>query len=154
MTGDRTCIVGARETERAWDNVAMTSIDSSRPAATTRVIVLAAVVDVAMLILFAALGRVSHDSGHAVLGTLRVAAPFIIAYLIMAAIARLDRDPLSVRRAALIWIPLVVLGMLIRRFVFDGGTAPAFVIVAFVSTAVLLIGWRAMVALFRISRAA
>lgn len=130
----------------------MTSIPSSAAKPTFRLVAAAAVIDVAMLIIFAALGRVSHDSGHAILGTLRVAAPFIIAYLIVAAATRLYRQPLSVARAAMTWLPMVVLGMLIRRFVFDRGTAPAFVIVAFVSTAVLLIGWRAMVALFRISR--
>lgn len=132
----------------------MTSNAGSRPVATTRLVVLAAVVDVAMLIVFAALGRASHDSGHAVFATLRIAAPFVIAYVIVAAIARLDRDPLSVRRAAMVWFPMVVLGMLIRRFVFDRGTAPAFVIVAFVSTAVLIVGWRALVRVIRISRAA
>jgi hypothetical protein len=55
---------------------------------------------------------------------------------------RLDRDPLSLRRAAAAWGPGIVLGLLLRRLVFDRGIALPFVIVALVSTAVLLLGWR------------
>ena len=58
-----------------------------------RRVTLAVVVDVALIILFAALGRRTHDEGSAVGGTLTVAAPFIIGYLIAAAALRLWPGP-------------------------------------------------------------
>lgn len=132
----------------------MTTLQSRVSEGTHRLAVVAFIVDIAMFVVFAALGRASHDEGHAITGTLTVAAPFVIAYVVMAAIARLQRDPLSVRRAAAVWFPTVVLGMVLRRLVFDRGTAPAFVVVAFITTAVLLLGWRALVHIVRTARAA
>ena len=95
-----------------------------------------------MIVLFAALGRRTHDAGSPVGGTLIVAAPFMIGYLVSALLTGLWRAPTSVVRVALTWAPGIALGMLLRRVVFDRGTATAFVIVAFVTTAVLLIGSR------------
>lgn len=132
----------------------MTSADSPRRDVRLHIAVIALAVDLAMIVLFAAMGRASHDEGSAVGGTLLVAAPFLIGYVVAAAVTRLDRTPLSITRAALTWFPAIVLGMLLRRFVFDRGTAVAFVIVAFVTTGVLIVGWRCLVALIRASRTA
>ncbi len=41
-----------------------------------------------------------------------------------------------------IWAVTVIAGLLLRRFAFDDGTAPAFVIVTAVVLGVLLVGWR------------
>jgi hypothetical protein len=107
---------------------------------------IAAAADAALIILFAALGRRTHDEGSAVGGTLVVAAPFLIGYAVAAAVLRLDRAPFSVRRAAPVWAAGIGLGMLLRGTVFDRGLAPAFVVVAFVTTGALLLGWRLVVA--------
>lgn len=101
-----------------------------------------------MIILFAALGRRTHDEGSAVGGTLVVAAPFLIGYVIAAAALRLSRAPFSVRRAAPVWAAGIALGMLLRGTVFDRGLAPAFVVVAFVTTGALMLGWRLVFARF------
>lgn len=103
-------------------------------------------IDVAMIILFAAIGRTSHHEGTPLAGTLRVAAPFVIGYLIAAAVTRLDLRPYSLLAAARAWLPGIALGMLLRRFVFDRGTQWSFVIVAFIATAILLAGWRLLAA--------
>ena len=42
----------------------------------------------------------------------------------------------------MVWATTVVGGLLLRRFVFDRGTAAAFVVVATVTLGVLIIGWR------------
>jgi hypothetical protein len=42
-----------------------------------------------------------------------------------------------------VWVVTVALGMLLRRTVFDRGTAASFVIVATLVTGALLLGWRA-----------
>lgn len=108
----------------------------------TSTVALIAVIDLLMLILFAAVGRRSHDEGAALTGTLKVAAPFLIAYVVCAAATGLWRDPYSLKRAALTWAPTVALGMVLRHYVFDRGTATSFMVVAFIATAVLLLGWR------------
>lgn len=113
-----------------------------------RRVAIAAAVDAAMIILFAALGRRTHDEGSAVGGTIVVAAPFLIGYAVAAAALRLRRDAFSVRRAAPVWAAGIALGMVLRGTVFDRGLAPAFVVVAFVTTGALMLGWRLVLARF------
>ena len=101
--------------------------------------------DLVLIIVFAVIGRRSHDEGTALVGTLTVAAPFLIGYAIAAVVGRLDRAPLSVSRAALVAVVAVSLGLVLRGTVFDRGLAPAFVVVAFVTITALLVGWRLVV---------
>ena len=95
------------------------------------------------IVVFVALGRQTHDEGgNAVLGALEVAAPFLIAAAFGWVVARAWRAPADPVTGTIIWVCTLVLGMLLRRFVFDRGTATPFVIVASVATMALLIGWR------------
>ena len=113
---------------------------------------LAFVLDAALIVLFAALGRRTHDEGSAVVGTLHVAAPFLLGWAVGAAVARLDHDPLSARRAVLAWVIALPVGFALRAL--DGrGLAFGFVVVALVFTAATLLGWRALVALWATRRA-
>lgn len=106
---------------------------------------IALAIDVLAVLVFVAIGRRSHDeTGNVVIGALRVAAPFLIATALGWFIARAWRDPLSIRSGALIWIGTVVVGLLLRRFVFDRGTATAFIIVATITLGALIVGWRAL----------
>jgi hypothetical protein len=118
-------------------------VSRSQAAARGRRTALAAVCDLLLLILFAALGRRAHDEGSAVTGTLTVAAPFLVGYVLSAAVLRLDRDPLAVRKGAAVWALGVALGLLLRGTAFDRGLAPTFVAVAVLVTGVFLVGWRA-----------
>lgn len=114
----------------------------------------AAVVDAVAIVVFVALGRQTHDEGgNPVLGALEVAAPFLIAAAIGWAVARAWRSPFDPVTGTIIWVSTVVVGMLLRRFVFDRGTATPFIIVASVATMVLLIGWRLVVQQFTQRRA-
>ena len=108
-----------------------------------RRVAFAAVLDAAMLVLFAAMGRRAHDEGSAVSGVLVVAASFLIGYAVAWVVVRLDRTPFDVRRAALAWAVGIPLGLALRGLVFDRGLAPTFVVVALGVTGVLLLGWRA-----------
>jgi hypothetical protein len=113
-----------------------------------RTIAVAAAADVLVVVVFVALGRRSHDeSGHAVGGVLRVAAPFLLGLAAGWIVARAWRRPTALATGLVIWPVTVVVGMLLRRTVFDRGTALSFVIVATVVTGVLFVGWRAIVAL-------
>ncbi len=110
----------------------------------TRWVVAACLVDVAMIVLFVVAGRRSHEEGLTLTGVVRTAGPFVIAYAAAAVVGRIDRAPLSFGRAIGISGATVALGLLIRRIVGDG-TAPAFVVVAFVTVVALMLGWRLVV---------
>jgi hypothetical protein len=114
----------------------------------------AAVADAVAIVVFVALGRQTHDEGgNAVLGALEVAAPFLIAAALGWLVARAWHTPFEPVTGTIIWVCTVVVGMLLRRFVFDRGTATPFVIVASVATLVLLIGWRLVAQQFTQRRA-
>lgn len=102
-------------------------------------------VDVVLVVVFAAIGRATHDGdvlGPGGSGLSTTAWPFVVALLIGWAVTRAWRHPLSVRRAGLpIWAITVVVGMLLRA-VSGQGIALAFVIVATITLGLLLLGWR------------
>lgn len=106
--------------------------------------VLAATFDIVAIMAFVAIGRRSHDEGDALRGVLRVAAPFLIGLAIGWLVARAWEAPTSTTTGLVIWPVTVAAGMVLRRFVFDDGTALAFIVVASIFTGVLLVGWRAL----------
>jgi len=89
---------------------------------------LAFVLDAALIVLFAALGRRTHDEGSAVGGTLHVAAPFLLGWAVGAAVARLDHDPLSARRAVLAWAIGLGVFLAFAMPLWHPGQAPALVV--------------------------
>ena len=102
-----------------------------------------AVLDVALVVLFAAVGRRSHAEGLDVGGVLRTALPFLVgtaAGWLLASIT-LDSEPRSLAFGAVVVVCTVVLGMVFRR-VAGEGTAPSFLVVASSVLTVLLLGWR------------
>ena len=104
---------------------------------------LPAVLDVVLVLLFAAVGRRSHAEGVDIAGILRTAAPFLVgtaAGWLLAGLT-LDSGPRSLAFGAVVVVCTVVLGMLLRRVAGDG-TALSFVIVATSVLSVLLLGWR------------
>ena len=106
----------------------------------------AAAFDAIAVLAFVVAGRRSHDEGgNALVETTEVAAPFLIALAVGWLATRAWKRPEAMATGAGIWAITVVLGMLLRRVVFDRGTAASFVIVATLVTAVLLLGWRAVV---------
>jgi len=113
-------------------------------AISSRRVLRAAAFDVVAVIAFVAAGRRSHDEGgNALVETAKVAAPFVIAVGIAWLAARAWRRPEALRTGAWVWVVTVAIGMLLRRTVFDRGTALSFVIVATLVTGALLLGWRA-----------
>ena len=104
--------------------------------------------DAVSVLVFVTIGRRNHDgdSGNVVGGAASVAAPFLIglavAWVVTAAQPSMRSRPFAVRTGMVVWPITVVVGMLLRRFVFDRGTAMSFVIVATIATGVLFIGWR------------
>lgn len=110
----------------------------------------AVIVDVVLVLIFAAIGRASHDESPA--GFLLTAWPFLIALLVGHLLAALlpgrPRRPWSLLWGTVVWIVTVGGGMLIR--VLSGDTAEVpFIIVATIVLGVFLVGWRAVTALLR-----
>ncbi len=113
------------------------------------------VVDVAFVLVFAAVGRASHDrgslplagEGNAVLGVLATAWPFLVGLAVGWTLVRSlsHQWALDVGPAISVVVGTVVVGMLLRALS-GQGTAPSFVLVATLVLAFLLLGWRAVAA--------
>lgn len=132
-------------------------MNSSSPAvarrASARTVVVAAVVDLALVLLFVAIGRRSHDEGDALAGFAVTAWPFVAGAAVGWAASLGWRRPLAVwPTGVVVWLAAVVLGMLLR--VASGqGVQLSFVIVTAIVLGVFLVGWRAIAALVRRLRA-
>jgi peptidoglycan/LPS O-acetylase OafA/YrhL len=105
----------------------------------------ALVLDLVVILVFAAVGRRSHDEGDALTGVLRTAWPFLaggaLGYL--ANLAALRRAAASVSAGVVVWVCTVAGGMVLRHLT-DKGTAFSFIVVATIFTGVFLLGWRAL----------
>ncbi|MFN8122168.1 MAG: DUF3054 domain-containing protein [Thermoleophilia bacterium] len=107
----------------------------------------AAALDLVAVAAFAALGRRSH--GEALAGTILVAAPFAMGAALGWLAVRAWRDPLAIRTGVAVWLGAAVAGLALRGAVFGRGLAPSFMVVAVVTLAVLIVGWRAGAAVLR-----
>jgi hypothetical protein len=112
----------------------------------TRRVALAALADIVAIVVFVAIGRRNHNEGSSIGGIAGVAAPFLIALVVGWVVARAWARPTQVEAAFIIWPITVALGMVLRHFVFDRGTALPFIIVATLFTGVFLVGWRMIAA--------
>ncbi len=104
---------------------------------------LPAVLDVLLVVVFAAVGRRSHAEGLDVAGVLRTALPFLVgtaAGWLVASIV-LDGGSRTLGYGAVVVALTVVVGMGLRALAAEG-TAPSFVLVATTVLTVLLLGWR------------
>jgi len=105
---------------------------------------LSAIADVAVIVVFVAIGREEHNSGSSIFDLLETAAPFLIALVIGWLATRAWQNPTGVGRGLGIWLVTILAGMNLRHYVFEGGTATAFIIVASTLTLGGLVGWRAV----------
>ncbi|NUP57866.1 MAG: DUF3054 domain-containing protein [Pseudarthrobacter sp.] len=120
----------------------------TQPANTApaKTIVAAAVADLLLILAFAAIGRDAHHREDPVMGVFLTAWPFLAGAALGWIVARAWRSPLSVRRAGLaVWLGSLVGGMLLRALTGQTVVLP-FVIVATLSLAVFLVGYRLLVA--------
>jgi hypothetical protein len=104
-----------------------------------------ALVDVVAVLAFAAVGRSLHTEGLAALGVLSTAGPFLIGLLAGWLAALGWRSPLRLVTGSLVWAGTVVVGLAVRT-AFIHRLPPPFVLVAAVSLAVFLLGWRVLAA--------
>lgn len=112
----------------------------------------AAVLDALLVVAFAIAGRGSHAEGLDVAGVWGTAWPFLVGAAVGWAAAFAWRRPAAVWPTGVaVWAGALVVGMALR--VLTGqGTAVPFIVVAAITLALFLIGWRAVAALVVVLR--
>ena len=100
------------------------------------------VADAAFIFLFIFIGTRNHDTDTDTAGVFSTAAPFLIALLVGWFALQVWKAPHKVANGVGLWLITIVIGMLLRHFAFDRGTAGAFVVVATIFNAFTLVGWR------------
>ncbi|MGV0798586.1 DUF3054 domain-containing protein, partial [Mycolicibacterium elephantis] len=98
------------------------------------------------VVVFCTLGRRSHAEGLNLAGIAETAWPFLSGAAVGWLVSRGWRSPVAlVPTGVVVWVCTIAVGMLLRKLT-GAGIAPSFIVVASISTAVLLLGWRVMVA--------
>jgi len=109
-------------------------------------------VDVICILVFAILGRSSHQETTDLLGVAHTAWPFLAGCLAGTLIGRTWRHPFSLKSGVAVWLGTVIGGMVLR--VLSGaGVQLSFLTVASCVLALFLIGWRAGLRLIQQARA-
>ena len=110
---------------------------------------IALLADIVCVIVFCTIGRRSHAEGLTVSGIAQTAWPFLAGTAVGWLLIGGWRRPFTVIPTGVtVWVCTVVGGMLLRKAT-SAGVSTSFVVVASVSTAVLLLGWRSAAALSR-----
>ena len=116
-----------------------------------------ALVDLVLVLVFAAIGRASHGEDLGLAGMARTAGPFLVGWLVgwmlVALVPATRARPRGLPAGVLVWVPTVVVGMLVRTAVGDG-VQTSFVVVATIVLGVFLLGWRGLAAVVGRSRGA
>jgi hypothetical protein len=125
-------------------------VDTARP---TRSLVAA---DALAIVLFAAIGQLSHHGGVSVEGFARDALPILAGWFVAAAVFGAYRRP-SPRAFVLTWLVGVTAGVALRALVLGravNGHEAAFLLVALVFSLLLIVGCRTLAARLRAKNSA
>ena len=107
----------------------------------------AAAADFILILIFAAIGRDAHARGESVTGILATAWPFLAGAAVAWLLLRVWRRPLALWPAGVaVWLGTVAIGMALRALTGQTVVLPV-VIVALLSLAVFLLGYRLIVAI-------
>ncbi|MFW6599675.1 DUF3054 domain-containing protein [Propionibacteriaceae bacterium Y2011] len=114
---------------------------STTPATTTGSPV-PLVIDYVLVVVFAVIGRASHAADLTPLGVLVTAWPFLIGCFVGHVFTRAWRHPARLwPTGVVIWLLTVPAGMMLRIAAGDTAAVP-FIVVATITLAVFLLGWR------------
>jgi Protein of unknown function (DUF3054) len=109
-------------------------------------------VDVICILVFAIVGRSSHQEATDLLGVVHTAWPFLAGCLLGTLVGRTWRHPYALTSGVAVWLGTVVGGMTLR-LLSGAGVQLSFVIVASTVLALFIIGWRAGLRLIQHARA-
>lgn len=111
---------------------------------------LAPLLDLVIVLVFAATGRRNHGESGALEGIATTAWPFLVGALVGWALVLVTRRSLPAGRllssGVMVWLSTVVVGMALRHLT-DRGTAWSFVMVTLVFNGALMLGWRAVMSM-------
>ncbi|UGS26916.1 DUF3054 domain-containing protein [Microbacterium resistens] len=107
----------------------------------------AAGIDVVLVLVFAAIGRASHERGLTPLGVVETAWPFLVGLALGWLVLVAWRAPRAVLRTGLPLAVIAVAGGMLLRLATGAGTALPFVVVATATLLLFLVGWRLVAAL-------
>ena len=99
-------------------------------------------IDAALVVLFVFIGTRNHDTDKDIVGVLSTAAPFLLGLACGWWASSGWKNPAGVQAGIVVWLATVVIGMLLRNFAWNRGTAGAFIVVATIFNAFTLVGWR------------
>ncbi|MGH8964358.1 MAG: DUF3054 domain-containing protein [Actinomycetes bacterium] len=111
-----------------------------------RILPLAIVADVVAVVVFAAVGRITHAEPDNLLGLLGTAFPFLVGLGAMWVTPFVRAHPVRMRGALVVWLGTVVVGLALR-WGFTDRLPLSFAVVTAISLGVLLLGWRGISAL-------
>ena len=100
------------------------------------------VLDLMVVMSFVVIGRDAHGFAGEWGATMEVALPFLLALSVGIGIAMLLMDPTSWLGGLVIAAVTVVLGLALRKLVFDDGTAATFVLLTAGWMFAWMVGWR------------
>jgi Protein of unknown function (DUF3054) len=115
-------------------------------APSSRISLLAAAADAVAVVVFAAVGRLSHGESDDLLGLVATVAPFGVGLVAAWATPMVRHEPASWRAGAVALACVAGIGLLLRAG-FLGRLPLSFAVIATISLAALLLGWRALAAL-------
>jgi len=119
----------------------------------TGTIATAAILDAVLVVVFVLIGRRSHAEGLDLAGIAITAWPFLGALAAGWLAARAWRHPLAVWPTGVIVWAVTVIGGMLLRVVSGQGTQFAFIVVATLTLAAFLLGWRLVALLVTRTRA-
>jgi hypothetical protein len=124
----------------------MTTVERPGVAPATRRIRpwVAAAADVAVVVIFVAIGRRSHGESESASGFFTTLWPFLAGLAVGAGVTRLYGAPLAWRRAVPAWLLTVGVGLALRIGVAGHEFKLSFAIVATSFLGLFLLGWRAV----------
>jgi hypothetical protein len=123
-----------------------TASPSSRAPVAAGTAPIALLADAACVVLFAAIGRASHDESGGLAALWTTAWPFLAGCGLGWIASRAWRAPLAMMPTGVaVWLSTLAVGMLLRRLT-GAGTAVTFVVVAAAVLALFMVGWRLLVA--------
>lgn len=105
--------------------------------------------DAFLIVVFSAIGRASHAEALSPTGLASTAWPFLVSGLVGSVVAYALLRSSWWQSGLVVWAFAAIGGMLLRVAA-GGSSAPAFAVVAGVSLAVLLLGWRAVAQLLAV----
>lgn len=112
---------------------------------------MAILIDLVLVVVFCVIGRLSHAEGifSDLPGLLNTTWPFVLAALLAHGVLLLRQaQPDRMLPGVMVWFLTAVIGLLLRSFS-GQGTAVPFIVVATLTLALFLLGWRAILALVR-----